>query len=58
MNVRFFNSRTFLMIYKKANGEDKCSAEDLPIMLNSVGTVIFYLIRKERRTESMSISVY
>jgi hypothetical protein len=46
------------MRYKKASGEDKCSAADLPIMLTAVGTVIFYLIRKERRTETMSISVY
>jgi len=48
MNVGFFHSREIFdeVQYKKASGEDRYYAADLPIMLTTVGTVSFYLIRK------------
>jgi len=46
MNVEFFKSRDVFDDVQKLSGEDRCPITDLPTMLTTVGTVIFYLIRK------------
>jgi hypothetical protein len=46
MNVGFFRSREIFDEVQIASVEDRCYSMDLPIMLTSVGTVIFYLLGK------------